>query len=357
MRTRANANWGRATRRVVVLLGVGLMFFTGCLPYSCQREPSKTVFPSDSLSRRVAVDVPTDTLRAAGTGTGTAEHPLAYPRTVRFVGGGELVVSDAKRNSLFRFGPDGTFRKEIADAAFDVPYLIGRRGDTLVVFNAGADRIEFVTDGRRLADRAVSYDRPSREALVYMLATDTALYAKTVEEAAGAHVERLTDTGRVAARADLGGPHWRRAGFLRSWGDSLVSLSGYRPVVHRLPFRFADGASGDSLSLVGFDSPMLARSYSYVTGDVDKPPLLTPAAAAVGDTLFVLNLRPGWVQIDAYDRNGRLQRRLVERHEGGNSEFYPVDLDVRRTDDGYRFAVAVRSPNPRLALFSWQPDR
>jgi hypothetical protein len=266
-----------------------------------------------------------------------------------------VVVSDAERNSLFRFGLDGTFRREVPDEAFAVPYLIGHRGDTLVVFNAEADRIDFVAEGRRLADRAVAYDRPSREALVYMLATDAHLYAKVVGQDVGAHVARLDPTGAVEARAELGGPYWRRAGFLRTWGDSLVSLSGYRPVVHRLPRGFADGAPADSLSLVGFDSPMLERSYAYAEGDVSKPPLLSASAAAVGDRLFVLNLRPGWVQIDVYDRSGRLQRRLVEPHSGGDRGFYPLDLDVRRADAGYRLAVAVRSPEPRLQLFRWRP--
>jgi hypothetical protein len=339
----------------VLLLLVGLLFVSGCLPYSCRREPDRALFPSDSLSRRVAGTVAADTLRAVGASAGTAAHPLAYPRTVRFVDS-TLVLSDAERNSLFRFGPDGTFRREVADPAFDVPYLIGHRGDTLAVFSAGADRVDFVVDGRRLADRAVPYDRPSREALVYMLATDTALYAKVVGPATDGHVARLDGQGAVVARAPLEGPSWRRAGFLRAWGDSLVSLAGYRPVVHRLPGGFADGARPDSLALVGFDSPMLARSRAYAAGDVDKPPLLSASAAAVGDTLFVLNLRPGWVQIDAYGPDGRLRRRLVEPHRGGNRDFYAVDLDARRTDAGYRFAVAVRSPEPRLELFRWAPE-
>jgi hypothetical protein len=312
----------------------------------------------------VAQTVPTDTLRPVGASTGTDAHPLAYPRTVRFAGR-DVVVSDAERNSLFRFGPDGSFRREVTDAAFSVPYLIGIRGDdnspdarrrdTLVVFNAGADRVDFVADGHRMTDRSVPYDRPTRDALVYLLATDAHLYAKAVGPEVGAYVTRLGSDGEVVARAELGGPYWRRAGFLRAWGDSLVSLSGYRPVVHRLPSPFSDGARADSLSLVGFDSPMLARSHAYAAGDVDKPPLLTASAAAVGPRLFVLNLRPGWVQIDVYDRSGRLQRRLVERARDGNRNFYPVDLDARRTDAGYRFAVAVRSPTPRLELFRWTP--
>lgn len=346
--------WGRALRRPVLLLLVGLLFFTGCLPYSCRRETNETLFAADSLSRRVAAEVPADTLRTAGASKGTKAHPLTYPRTVRFVDDG-IAVSDAKRNSIFRFGPDAGFRREVSDTSFAVPYLIGHRADTLVVFNAGADRIDFVADGQRIAARSIAYDRPARDALVYMLATDSSLYAKVVGEEVGAHISRLNEQGAVAAQVELGGPYWRRAGFLRTWRDSLVSLSGYRPVVHRLPTDFADGAVADSASLVGFDSPMLERSHAYATGDADKPPLLTASAAAVDDTLFVLNLRPGWVQIDAYGPDGRLQRRLVEPHEGGNRDYYPLDLDVRRTETGYQFAVAVRSPEPRLELFRWVP--
>ena len=78
-----------------------------------------------------------------------------------------------------------------------------------------------------------------------------------------------------------------------------MSLSGFRPVVNLLPRDFRDGTTPDSLALVGFGSPMLERRYAFGQGDATEAPLLTPAAAPVGDTLFVLNLRPGWVQIDA----------------------------------------------------------
>jgi hypothetical protein len=126
-------------------------------------------------------------------------------------------------------------------------------------------------------------------------------------------------------------------------------------VVDLLPLNFADGTTPDSLALVGFDSPMLERSYAFGQGDATEAPLLTPAAAPAGDSLFVLNLRPGWVQIDVYDRQGRLQRRLVEPHDEGSPNFYPLDLDVRRTAGGYIFAVTVRSPEPRLEVFRWRP--
>jgi hypothetical protein len=295
---------------------------------------------------------------------GTKAHPLAYPRTVRFLDDGRIVASDAQRNSLFFFDRDGTLQHEVTDSSFAVPYLIGVRGDdrrseaprdTLVVFHAETNRIAFVTRDGPLPGRARTYERPAPESLVYLLATDTSLYAKAVGQDAGATLTRLDERGQPAGRIDLSGPYWQHAGFLRTWGDSLLSLSGFRPVVHRLPRDFSAGAQPDSLSLLGFDSPMLDRRHAYAQGDISKPPLLTASAAPVGDTLFVLNLRPGWVQIDAYDRRGRLLRRLVERHDAGNSDFYPVDLDVRWTSEGYLFAVAVRSPTPQVQLFRWRP--
>lgn len=345
-----------AARRGAGLLLVGLFLCTGCLPHSCQRQPNEALYPVDSLSRRVAQNTPVDTLHLQwGTG-GSKAHPLEHPRTVRFLDDGRLAVSDVERNSLFRFTTDGQLEQEIADDSFDVPYLIGTRGDTLVVFNAGTNRFDFVPEGRLRVGRSVSYERPTPETLVYMLATDTALYAKTVQQKTGSTVSRLDRAGAPVAQIHLGGPYWRQAGFLRAWGDTLVSLSAFRPVVHQLPRGFTDGTTPDSLMLVGFDSPMLERSYAFAQGEVSKPPLLAPAAAAVGDRLFVLNLRPGWVQIDVYARNGRLQQRLVERHETGNRNFYPLDFDAHRTAEASLFAVTIRSPEPRLVVFRWRPS-
>jgi hypothetical protein len=344
-----------ALRRGSALVLLGLFLFTGCLPYSCQRQANEALYPSDSLSRRVAQNAPADTLDSLWASTGTKAHPLKHPRTVRFVNDSALAVSDVERNSLFRFAAEGQLVGEMGDEGFSTPYLIGTRTDTLVVFNAGSNRIDFVTGERRLAGRSRTYERPAPETLVYMLATDTTMYAKVVGRQTDSFIARLDDQAQPIARAPLSGPHWQYAGFLRAWGDTLVSLSGFRPVVNLLPRHFSDGAIPDSLTLVGFDSPMLERRYAFGQGDVTEAPLLTPTAAPLGDSLFVLNLRPGWVQIDVYDRSGRLQRRLVERHEEGSPNFYPLDLDVRRTADDYIFAVTIRSPEPRLELFRWQP--
>ncbi len=352
-----------ALRRGSTLVLLSLFLFTGCLPYSCQRQANEALYPSDSLSRRIAQNTPTDTLDSLWATTGTEAHPLKHPRTVRFVDDGELAVSDVERNSLFRFAADGRLVREMNDEGFRTPYLIGtrgdqrkpdhRRGDTLVVFNAGSNRIDFVADGRRLVGQSVTFERPAPETLVYMLATDTTMYVKVLGRQTDSFIARLNARAQPTARAPLTGPYWQYAGFLRAWGDTLVSLSGYRPVVNLLPRDFQDGTMPDSLRLVGFDSPMLERRYAFGQGDATEAPLLTPAAAPVGNTLFVLNLRPGWIQIDAYDRSGRLQRRLVERHDAGNPDFYPLDLDVRRTDEGYVFAVTIRSPTPRLEVYRW----
>ncbi len=344
-----------AVRRGSLLLLIGLVFLTGCLPYSCRREGNDALYPGDSLSRRVAQRTPADTLDSLWGSTGTEAHPLRHPRTVRFVEGGALAVSDVERNSLFCFDPAGGMERELGGQGFDTPYLIGARSDTLVVFNAGTNRIDVVADARRLPERSVTYERPAPETLVYMLATDTTMYAKVVGQDTESFVARLNEEGAPVARAPLAGPYWRYAGFLRAWGDTLTSLSGFRPVVDLLPADFADGATPDSLALVGFDSPMLERSYAFGQGDATEAPLLTPAAAPAGDSLFVLNLRPGWVHIDVYNRRGQLQRRLVEPHDEGSPNFYPLDLDVRRSRDGYVFAVTVRSPEPRLEVFQWRP--
>jgi len=341
-------------RRGLLLLAL-LLMATGCLPHSCQRERNQALMPADSLSRRVAQTVPVDTLQRLWTTRGPDDARMTLPRTVRFLPDGRLVLADVERNQLYSVAPNGTVQQTTRPEAFDVPYIAGVRGDTVVVFNAGADRFDLVVDGRRLPQQSVSFRRPAEETLVYTLATDAALYAKVVGEETPDFIGRLDDRGRIVARAPLSGPTWRHAGFLRAWGDSLLSLSGFRPVIDVLPLDFDDSASADSTALVGFDSPMLERSYSFLQGDSSKPPLLTVSAAPLGDRLFVLNLRPGWLRIDVYGRDGRLVRTLTERNREGSRNDYPRDLAVRRTPDGMLLAVARSAPTPQLELYRWKP--
>ena len=106
-----------------------------------------------------------------------------------------------------------------------------------------------------------------------------AIYLKTTGEQEPSQLRRLTLEGRVTDTYRLRGPWWRHLGYLRPWGDTLVSLSGYRPVVDLLPPGTPVGAALDSLTLMGFDSPQLERSRQFAIGAVDEPPLLSSAAA------------------------------------------------------------------------------
>ena len=329
-----------------------LLFLPGCLP-SCQRTQTKALFPADSLSRQVAQQVPVDTLRRMTQTAGAAPHELAYPRTVRYSEDGRLYVSDVKRNSLFIFQEDGTFITETSPAAFSYPYLAGLRGDTALVFSPEEARMDFVTDGAIARSVTLTAEKDGEASLRYAAATDSALYFKALSEKVPSYLTRLNDRGQVKARHPLPGPYWRHAGLLRPWGDSLLSLSGYRPVVDVL-----SGGTLDTLALSGFDSPMLARSRAFITGDADKPPLLTASAAPTANHLFVLNMRPGWLRVDVYDRDGRLERVLVERRPKAGTEFYPMDLAVRRTNAGrYELAVVAAQPTPQLTVYRWTPHK
>ncbi len=329
-----------------------LLTLTGCLPSSCQRQESQALFASDSLSRRLAEAVPADSsLRLGWRTTGTAEHPLAYPRTVRFGPDGLLYVGDVERASIFVFDGDGAFVREVTADVFDVPYLAGFLADTLVVFDPSGLRLDLVAGDVVVRSIAVEAE-PQRGALVYAAAAGGAFYFKQVGHDVEGYLARLGADGRVDARQALAGPYWRYAGQLRPWGDSLLSLSGYRPVVDVVSGEPTGTLVLDTLALTGFDSPMLARSRSFALGEVGQAPLLSSSAAPAGELLFVLNLRPGWLQLDAFDHAGRLQRRLAQTAPDYQKDFFPQDLAVRRRDDGtYEAAVVFKTPEPRLDLY------
>lgn len=310
------------------------------------------MFAADSLSRTIARNAPRDTLTVLWHTDGSEAHPLERPRTVRLGPQQRVWITDAERNRLQIYDANGALLRDTDPTRLDVPYLSGLRGDTAVVFNAGTNRFDWIADGDSI--RSVPIQRSADATLIYTLATDRALYTKIVGEEMDGRIQRRDDrTGAVVAQTTLTGPHWQYAGFLRAWGDSLLSLSGFRPTADVLPRAFEDGAALDSLAFRGFDSPMLPRRYAFVQGDVNQAPLLSVSAAARGPYLFVLNLRTGWVRIDVYDRNGQLQHILTPAERPSRPNFYPIDLDVQTTSEGYRMAVIRRSPSPRLTVYRW----
>jgi len=340
---------------------------TGCLPSSCQREGNEALYPADSTSRDIAQSTPVDTLERLWSTSGPDAEgavSLTHPRSVRFYDDERLAVSDVERDCLFLFSPNGTLERTVKEQdSMDVPYLAGvRKGssgqrDTLVVFSAGTNRFDLVVDGRRLPGQSVSYERPAEETLVYPAASDAAYFVKVIGQNVSGRIDRLNRRGDREAQRSLNGPYWHHAGGLRAWEDTLLSLAGFRPVVGRIPVDFQSGTPVDTTALVGFDSPMLERRYAFSQGDVERPPLLSPDAAPLGDSLYVLNLRPGWTRVDVYDRSGRLQHALVEPHDGGNPNFNAVALDVRRDGETLLIAVALRSPEPALEVYRWRPGK
>ena len=329
-----------------------LTAISGCFPTACQRRESRALFPADSLSRQIAEQTAIDTLAVLWETTGSFDHPFEYPRTVRYDTTGILYVSDAQANKIFEYEPAGVLHRIHSSPIYTIPYLAGIRGDTLLVFNPETRRIDFTIDGRSVSHTSLPDPLPDSQGLQYASSDGSSLHYKLLGEDFAGYIKFLDDKGTEQKRIPLPGPHWRHAGQLRMWGDSLLSLSAFRPVVDIV----TPAGELDSLALVGFDSPMLSRSRSFILGDVHEPPLLSPSAAATGDMLFAINLRPGWLRIDAFDRSGRLQRRLVQRDPDFSKAFYPIDLDVRKTEDGeYELAVVFVEPEPKMVVYRWVP--
>ncbi len=329
-----------------------VLTLAGCLPSSCRRVESRAISPADSLSRQLAAQVTPDTLGLVWRASGPDDRALEHPRTVRFGPDGRLFVSDVARNSVYTFTAAGAFVEETTWEGAAFPYLAGLRGDTMLVFNPEAHRVDFVVAGARVHHLSTPGDLPPGS-LQYVTATDEAIYLKVVAEDVAGYVVRLDAQGRVEARASLPGSHWRHAGLLRTWDEALLSLSGFHPVVDVFPADLSTPL--DTLALVGFDSPMLRRTFAFTRGEISESPLLSSSAAPAGDLLFVLNMRPGWLRLDVYDRAGLLQHVLVQPDPAFDHEFYPVVLAVRRSGTGrYEIAVAVTKPLPEVKLYQWQ---
>ena len=334
-----------------VFIGL-LLTVSGCLPLSCQPGASRALFPSDSLSRQIAEQIAVDTLTVVWETRGSSDHPLSYPRTVRFGNQGSVYTSDAKTNKILEFlDEDGTLKRVHTSISYDKPYLVGIREDTILVLNPTARRIDF-TIGEETALHTKLPDEAVQEGLRYATASEDHVYVKLLGEEFDSYVAQLNHNGDTIKKIAIAKPDWRYAGMMRMWGDSLVSFSGFRPVIDILNA----GERLDSLALVGFDSPMLARSRAYVLGHTRQPPLLYSSAAPAGEYLFVLNLRPGWLRIDVFDRGGKLVNRLVQDGPGFNKNFYPIDIDTRLTEEGiFELVVAYVEPEPKLIFYLWEP--
>jgi hypothetical protein len=331
-----------------------LLVLTGCFPSSNQRKLARDLFPSDSLSRAIAEAVPVDTLALVRRVEAPPEAALEYPTSLVRLGDGRLVVAETRRGALVTFDSVGAFRSALASEAFSYPFLAGVVGDTVAVLNRGAHRVDLVVGDAVVGSVAVPEARNGAA-----LFTGREVLYKTAEEGAGSALYRLDLGGAERARYALRGPYWRHLGFLRAWGDSLLALSGYRPVVDVLAPYTPAGAVLDTLALVGFDSPQLARSRLWARGEVDEPPLLSPSAAPLGERLFVLNARPGWVHIDVFERGEgglRLRRTLIQPDPEMDDRLLPIDLVVRRVGEAVEFVVLTARPKPGLTFYRWTPE-
>ncbi len=230
------------------------------------------------------------------------------------------------------------------------PYLAGVVGDTVVVFSRGVPALDWVTAG------GVARSIPAPEGATAAFADSTRIVVRLGggPSEVPAALARLDARGAETARYPIA-VDWRASGFVRAWGDSLLALSGYRPVADVLTPRSASGATLDTLAFTGFDSPQLVRSYQFMAGDVDEPPLLAPSAQAIGDRLYVLNVRTERIRVDIYDRAGRLQRVLqsaVPTAPDGTRQvlsLYPGDLAVRELASG-EIEIAVLMKRDRGLL-------
>ena len=321
------------------------VFVAGCLP-SSQRASDRSLLPSDSASVALAASVPADSLALVWSVT----PPLALATGVAWTGD-TLAVVETQQGAVWRFSPAGDALGSAPLAAGQFPYLAGTDGGEVVALARGADRLVWST-GRSLAVPAGATAAFVRDALVLVRTGggDTGT--------PGAVVRLDPQTGRETARHRLAGAPWRAAGYLRAWGDTVLALSGYRPVADVWTARA--GARLDTLALAGFDSPLLARSAAFGRGDADQPPLLAASAAALGDSLYVLNLRDDHVRVDVYGRDGRLVQVLAGPR--APPETVPMDLAIRRV--GGAVEIAVVAPRPaglgqssaaRLSLFRWTP--
>jgi hypothetical protein len=281
----------------------------------------------------------------------SANEGLQLPTSIAWLSGagaGRLVVADTRAGALRLFDAASGSPVDSAGptASLAYPYVVDAAGDTAVVLVRGEDRLAWIHFGGVAGTEVRSIPVPAGATAA--AATPTAIWVKRADEYE-AWLARLDTSGRSEVRYRLPGPPWRYIGFLRARGDTLISLSGYRPVMDLLTPRKPPGATPDTLALVGFDSPQLLRSHRFLLGEVDQPPLLTSSAAVADGRIFVVNLRGDHVRVDVYGLAGRLQRALVYLTPGDEGGHFPVDIAVRAEGGGALIALVMQRPGGLLS--------
>lgn len=328
-----------------------LMLLSGCLPSSCSRPDTHSLLPSDSLSRAIAIETPESALEF--TGQVDLDLHIEHPRTILHDASSQKTyVSDTRSHRIVSIDRDGAVRNVTALAGVEHLFLAGIRNRHVAILEPAAPRLHFLK-GDSLSDSIDVDLELSESSLIYAAVSDHAAFIKIVDAGESSVIYRVDDDGKVTGEYELPGPHWRHAGLMRFWDDTLISLSGYRPVIDRI----SPGGIVDSLVLQGFDSPMLSRSRRFVEGSISDAPLLTSSADVESDYLFVLNLRAGWIRVDVYDQTGRLQHVLVEPDPQPRRQFYPVDLTVTAVPSGgFEIRVLLVEPAPAVLKYRIGPD-
>lgn len=326
------------------------LLVSGCLPSSCSRTEQKAISSADSLSRAFAVSLPVDTLALIDR-ISPGVDSLSYPRSIGYDPNGILWITDTARHVILTLSQDQATPVFHAEIPLSFPYLAGFRGNSAYVFSPAFHRIYELSDGQIRREVALEGPLPKEGGLRYAIVTETGFAVKVAANEFDSYLATTDDFGVIDRKIELMGEEWRYAGLLRSDSREIFSLSGYLPQIDSL------GSAGlDSLQLFGFDSPMLPRTRQFQMGDTHEPPLLSASADRAGNYWFVLNMRPGWTQVDVYSLRGELQYILTEPNPAFNQDFFPTDIAVFEMEDGrFQVAISVLKPEPRIDRFYWQP--
>ena len=337
------------------------LLLAGCLP-SSGRQNDRSIPAADSASVAFAETVPVDTLQLGWEAAARPDDPMPLPTSVAWAGEGDsarIVVVETKEASVRLFTPSGRQARHVATGggAESYPYLAGATPDTAVVLERGLNRLAFVPLDSSGAVRHVAVPDSASAALV----TGAGVFVRQGGGPDGrrAALMHFDLGGNLLGGHALRGQPWRASGFLKPWGARVLALSGYRPVVD--VWRPGAGPLLDTLALRGFSSPELGRSAQFMRGDVDQPPLLTSSAAALGERLFVVNMRDHHVRIDVYTAAGRMERVHVSARPWARLPYIPIDVAARQTDAGVEFVVLMQRPSgliqtadSRLVLYRWR---